>query len=56
MRDEIEKRLHRVKIALDKSDIICPISKNCDTATNCDRCNIFFKKCSIFNQNLKGNS
>ena len=56
MRDEIEKRLHRVKISLDKSEIKCPFSKKCDKAANCDRCNLFFEKCNIYKQNLKGNT
>ena len=52
MRSEIEKRLHRVKVRLDKKDIKCPYSKHCDKAQNCSRCNKFYGKCSIYLQNL----
>ena len=48
MRYEIEKRLHRVKINLDKKDINCPYVRNCDKAANCERCNTYFKKCTLF--------
>jgi len=48
MRYNIEKRLHRVKIALDRKNVTCPQSKNCQDAENCGRCNIFFEKCSIY--------
>jgi len=48
MRYEIEKRLHRVKINLEKKDINCPYSKKCDKATNCERCNNYFKKCTLY--------
>ena len=48
MRPEIEKRLHRVKIAFDHKNAKCPQSNNCQDAENCDRCNIFFGKCSIY--------
>ncbi len=48
MRNEIEKRLHRVKITLDKSDIKCPYSQDCDKAANARRCNDFYAKCSIY--------
>ena len=53
MRYEIEKRLHRVKITLDKEDINCPYSKNCDKATNCMRCNKYYLKCSKYKENVK---
>ena len=48
MRPEIEKRLHRVKIALNCKNVKCPQSKHCQNAENCDRCNFFFEKCSIY--------
>ena len=38
MRYEIEKRLHRVKITLDRNGINCPNA----------RCNNFYKKCTLF--------
>ena len=53
MKPEIEKRLHRVRISLDKSNIECPYSIDCDKASNCGRCNEFYKKCSIHIQNSK---
>lgn len=53
MRLEVEKRLHRVAIVLDKKDIVCPNAKQCDKAENCDRCNKFFEKCSIFKNSSK---
>ncbi len=49
MKLEIEKRLHRAKITLDKTNIICPRSKTCPKAENAHRCNEFFEKCSEFN-------
>jgi len=48
MRPEIEKRLHRVKIKIDKKKIECPISKNCIQAENCFRCKEFYMKCTIY--------
>ncbi len=51
MKNEIERRLHRVKISLDKSNVECPYSKACDIATNCDRCHKFYRKCSIYLKN-----
>ncbi len=48
MRINIERRLHRVKIELDKSHIKCIHSKDCDEAANCDRCNEYYEKCSIY--------
>ena len=53
MRFDIEKRLHRVGISLDKSNVKCPYAKDCDKASNCGRCNEFYKKCSIYIQNSK---
>lgn len=50
MRDEIEKRLHRVKITLNTDDIKCPYSHNCDKAANEKRCNEFYEKCSFYRQ------
>lgn len=48
MRNEIEKRLHRVKIKLDEADVKCPNSKYCSIAENSYRCNEFYEKCSTF--------
>ncbi len=48
MKNEIEKRLHRVKIKLDKRNITCPSAKDCIIAENCNRCNTFYNKCAIF--------
>ena len=45
---EIERRLHRVMIKLDKNNIRCPYSKNCYSSENCSRCNLFYSKCSKF--------
>ena len=45
---EIERRLHRVKIILNKDDIKCPYSKSCISAENCYRCNIYYNKCVIY--------
>ncbi|MFX1363628.1 MAG: hypothetical protein ACFFCE_09540 [Promethearchaeota archaeon] len=53
MRNNIEKRLHRVMIKLDKNNIICPIAKDCLDAENCIRCNHYFRKCGLFSNNLK---
>lgn len=49
MRYNVEKRLHRVMIKLDKNNISCPLAKDCIDAENCIRCNQFFRKCSLFN-------
>ncbi len=48
MNNEIEKRLHRVKIKLDKTNILCPYSKVCLSAENGNRCNDFYLKCTKF--------
>ena len=53
MRDNIEKRLHRVRILLQKGNAKCPYSNDCVKVTNCYRCNIFYEKCSIYLQNLE---
>jgi hypothetical protein len=53
MKHEMEKRLHRVRISLDKSRVKCPLANECDKAVNCDLCNEFYKKCSIFIQYSK---
>lgn len=50
MKEEIEKRLHRVKINFKNEDINCPYSNICNKATYGKRCNTFFKKCSIYQQ------
>ena len=49
MRSEIEKRLHRVKINLSSlNGIRCNHASLCDKAQKCERCNTFFRKCSLF--------
>jgi len=49
MRPEIEKRLHRVMISASSThDIRCNYASKCEKAQNCDRCNVFFEKCSIY--------
>ncbi|MFX1308191.1 MAG: hypothetical protein ACFE9M_00670 [Promethearchaeota archaeon] len=48
MKIEIEKRLHRVMIKIDKKGIICPYAIECLSAENCNRCNVFYKKCANF--------
>ena len=48
MREEVEKRLHRVAISLERGKIICPKSKDCEHAKNSILCNKFFEKCGIF--------
>jgi hypothetical protein len=48
MRNEMQKRLHRVKIKLDKKKVICPYTGRCLNAENCSRCNEFFSKCAKF--------
>ena len=50
MRYEIEKRLHRVKITLDRNGKNCPDARNCNKATNCDRGINYYKKCSLYNR------
>jgi hypothetical protein len=50
MKNEIEKRLHRVMIKLDKHNIKCPYSRKCVQSENCNRCNLFFQKCSIYTE------
>lgn len=49
MDKDIEKRLHRVMIKLDRREIECPYSKYSDIAENCTRCNQFYDKCSKYN-------
>jgi hypothetical protein len=48
MRDEVEKRLHRVAIKLEKIEIVCDCSKICIQAESCPRCNEFFLKCNSY--------
>ena len=49
MRPEIEKRLHRVMISAPLTQKIrCSYASKCETAQNCERCNFFFLKCSIY--------
>ncbi len=49
MENNIEKRLHRVMIKLDRRDVKCLYSKYCDSAENCTRCDQFYEKCSKYN-------
>ncbi|MFW9829004.1 MAG: hypothetical protein ACFFEY_15610 [Candidatus Thorarchaeota archaeon] len=55
MRNEIENRLHRVMIKADKKMILCPYSIDCLSAENCNRCNNFYQKCSLYTIFVKGN-
>ena len=48
MRDEVEKRLHRVAIKLIKVEILCDVSDICIRAESCSRCNLFFLKCNTY--------
>ncbi|MBY9014833.1 MAG: hypothetical protein KGD68_04005 [Candidatus Lokiarchaeota archaeon] len=48
MRDEMEKRLHRVAIKLENAEILCDFSNICIHAETCPRCNEFFLKCNTF--------
>ncbi|MFW9820950.1 MAG: hypothetical protein ACFFE5_15185 [Candidatus Thorarchaeota archaeon] len=48
MRNELENRLHRVMIKLDKKEVLCPNAVECLNAENCIRCNIFYQKCAKF--------
>ncbi|MBY9009611.1 MAG: hypothetical protein KGD74_07095 [Candidatus Lokiarchaeota archaeon] len=48
MGDEIEKRLHRVAIKLEKSEILCHFSNICMHAESSLRCNDFFLKCNTY--------
>ena len=48
MKIEIENRLHRVKIRLNKKKVQCPFSKECNLSENSYRCNLFYEKCSIY--------
>ena len=52
MREEIEKRLHRVSIRIGYNDIKCPLSQYCARAENCHRCNEYYFKCSKY-ENLR---
>ena len=46
LNQDIEKRLHRVKINLSGNTTNCPYSKDCNTSEICSRCNVFYEKCS----------
>lgn len=48
MRDEIERRLHRVMIKIPQQGYKCPHSRDCDNAENSARCNVFYHKCSRY--------
>ena len=50
MREEIENRLHRVMITLDRKDVKCPKAMKCYRAANCHRCNIHYNKCYYYKQ------
>lgn len=54
MNENIEKRLHRVKITFKTENIQCPYSEKCSNVSNCMLCNIYFQKCSLFKK--KSNS
>ena len=54
MENNIEKRLHRVMIKLDRRDVKCPYSKCCDITENCNRCKQFYKKCSKYTDFISG--
>ncbi len=51
MNIEVEKRLHRVMIKLTIGFVKCPHSKQCIHSENCNRCNIYYDKCSVFIEN-----
>ena len=48
MRNDIEKRLHRVKIHFKGTNVKCDFSKQCDVAQEGDRCNLYYTKCSNY--------
>ena len=48
MRSEVEKRLHKVAIKLEKFEILCDVSDICIHAESCPRCNEFFLKCNTY--------
>ncbi|MFO7795545.1 MAG: hypothetical protein ACQERB_05990 [Promethearchaeati archaeon] len=50
MEKEVENRLHRVKIALNTNNIRCPYSNSCSKKSEGGRCNIYYKKCSLFKE------
>ena len=50
MRSNIEKRLHRVKIKLDKKDVTCIYATLCDAAESSERCNNLYFKCVKFKE------
>lgn len=56
MNDDVEKRLHRVQIQLNKEEIKCPYSLKCPKSVDGKRCNFFYKKCSIFKRKEKNKS
>ena len=55
MKYDIERRLHRVTIKIDKGVIKCPYSVDCVGAEKGYRCNQFYEKCSRF-VDFKANS
>jgi len=48
LRNEVENRLHRVKITLNKKEIACPYSQQCNKAEGGARCNNYYEKCSVY--------
>jgi hypothetical protein len=49
IRPEIEKRLHRVMTSDSPTrEIRCNYASKCEKAQNCERCNVFFLKCSEY--------
>jgi len=50
MKKEVENRLHRVKITLNMNNIRCPHSNRCSKKSEGERCNIYYRKCSLFKE------
>ena len=50
MKVEAERRLHRVMIKSIEGEVKCPHSKKCTHSENCNRCNIYYNKCSDFRE------
>jgi hypothetical protein len=48
MGDDIEKRLHRVRIKLNNVKLKCPFSKRCNMRETSYRCNQFYEKCTLY--------
>ncbi len=52
MNNEVERRLYRVMIKLNKGNVKCPHSKQCIHPEICNRCNIYYGKCSVYIENV----